>query len=124
MTKQITLTIDNQVITAPEGMLIVDAAKQAGVNIPVFCYHPKMEPVGMCRMCLVDVGRPMVDRATGQTVLDADGRPKIGFGPKLETACTTPVSEGMVVITESEKVKTARKDVLEKLRTSIGNRTW
>ena len=118
MTKQITLTIDNQVITAPEGMLIVDAAKQAGVNIPVFCYHPKMEPVGMCRMCLVDVGRPMVDRATGQTVLDADGRPKIGFGPKLETACTTPVSEGMVVITESEKVKAARKDVLEFLLTS------
>ncbi|HNT54989.1 MAG TPA: NADH-quinone oxidoreductase subunit NuoG [Anaerolineaceae bacterium] len=118
MAKQISLTIDNQVITAPEGMLIVDAAKQAGVNIPVFCYHPKMEPVGMCRMCLVDVGRVQVDRATGQVVFDAEGRPKIGFGPKLETACTTPVAEGMVVVTDSEKVKAARKDVLEFLLTS------
>ena len=50
----------------PEGTLIVDAAKKIGIDIPVFCYHPKMEPVGMCRMCLVDIGRPVIDRATGQ----------------------------------------------------------
>jgi NADH-quinone oxidoreductase subunit G len=43
-------------------MLIVDAAKQVGNDIPVFCYHPKMEPVGMCRMCLVEIGRPVIDR--------------------------------------------------------------
>ena len=84
-------------VTVPEGTLIVDAAKQAGIDIPVFCYHPKMEPVGMCRQCLVEIGRPMIDRATGQPVLDDDGTPKMQFGPKLETACTTPVSEGMVV---------------------------
>ncbi|MHC1782611.1 MAG: 2Fe-2S iron-sulfur cluster-binding protein [Anaerolineaceae bacterium] len=118
MAKSITLTIDDQKVTAPEGMLIVDAAKQVGIDIPVFCYHPKMEPVGMCRMCLVDIGRPVIDRATGQPVLEADGSAKIAFGPKLETACTTPVSEGMVVVGLSDKVKAARKDMLEFLLTS------
>ncbi len=97
MAKLVTLTIDGIQVTVPEGTLIVDAAKKIGIDIPVFCYHPKMEPVGMCRMCLVEIGRPVIDRATGQPVLEADGTPKIQFGPKLETACTTPVSEGMVV---------------------------
>ena len=73
MTKMITLTIDEQTITVPEGTLVVDAAKRIGIDIPVFCYHPKMEPVGMCRMCLVEVGRPVIDRATGKPELDADG---------------------------------------------------
>jgi NADH-quinone oxidoreductase subunit G len=118
MTKQVTLTIDNQQVTVPEGTLIVDAAKQIGIDIPVFCYHPKMEPVGMCRMCLVDIGRPVFDRATREPVLEEDGSPKIQFGPKLETACTVPVSEGMVVVGMSEKVKAARKDILELLLTS------
>src|SRR5512133_2751644 len=94
----VTLTIDGQEVSVPAGTLIVDAAKMAGIEIPVFCYHPKMEPVGMCRMCLVDVGRPAVDRATNQPVMNEDGTPKIQFGPKLETACTTPVSPGMVVV--------------------------
>ena len=88
MSEQVTLTIDHHVISVPKGMLIVDAAKQAGIDIPVFCYHPKMEPVGMCRMCLVEIGRPMVDRATGKPVLKEDGTQQIRFGPKLETACT------------------------------------
>ena len=68
MTKQVTLTIDGKQVTAPEGTGVVDAAKMAGIDIPVFCHHPKLEPVGMCRMCLVEVGRPMRDRATGQFV--------------------------------------------------------
>ena len=118
MPKMISLTIDGKEVSVPEGTLIVDAAKQIGIDIPVFCYHPKMEPVGMCRMCLVDIGRPVIDRATGQPVLDADGTPKIAFGPKLETACTTPGFEGMVVVTASDKVKAARKDVLEFMLTS------
>ncbi len=92
-------------MTVPEGTLIVNAAKKVGIDIPVFCYHPKMEPVGMCRMCLVEIGRPVIDRATGEVVQEADGSPKIQFGPKLETACTTPVSEGMVVLGVSDKVK-------------------
>ena len=70
MSKQVTLTIDGQTVTVPEGTLIVDAAKKIGIDIPVFCYHPKMEPVGMCRMCLVDVGRPVFDRETRKPVLE------------------------------------------------------
>ena len=118
MAKDVTLTIDGISVTVPAGTLVVDAAKQIGIDIPVFCYHPKMEPVGMCRMCLVDIGRPMIDRMTSQVILDEEGKPKLQFGPKLETACTTPVSEGMVVIGMSDKVKAARKDVLEFLLTS------
>jgi NADH-quinone oxidoreductase subunit G len=114
----VNLTIDDQKIEAPEGTLIVDAAKKYGIDIPVFCYHPKMEPVGMCRMCLVEIGRPMKDRSTGEWVREADGSMKIQFGPKLETACTTPVSEGMVVRGLTDAVKAARKDVLEFLLTS------
>ncbi len=118
MSKLVTLTIDGKQVTVPAGTLIVDAAKQVGVDIPVFCYHPKMEPAGMCRMCLVEVGRPVIDRATGQPVLDEDGQPQIRFFPKLETACTNPVSEGMVVKTQTEKAAAGRKEILEFLLTS------
>ena len=118
MLKQITLTIDGTQITVPEGMLIVDAAKVAGIDIPVFCYHPKMEPVGMCRMCLVEVGRPLMDRNTGRPLLDDEGQPKLQFGPKLETACTAPISEGMVVLTKSDKAKAGQQATLEFLLTS------
>lgn len=118
MANEVTLTIDGKTVRVPQGTLIVDAAKKVGIDVPVFCYHPKMEPVGMCRMCLVEVGRPVIDRATNQPVLEADGTPKISFGPKLETACTTPVSEGMVVITQNKKVADARREVLEFILTS------
>ena len=118
MAKLVSLTIDGKQVTVPEGTLIVNAAKKAGVDIPVFCYHPKMEPVGMCRMCLVEVGRPVVDRTSGEIVREPDGSPRIQFSPKLETACTTPVSEGMVVVGTSEKAKAGREDILEFLLTS------
>lgn len=118
MAKEVTLTIDGKTVTVPAGMLVVDAAKRIDIDIPVFCYHPKMEPVGMCRMCLVDVGRPVIDRATNQPILEADGRPKIQYGPKLETGCTTLVAEGMVVVTDSKKVAEARSHVVEFILTS------
>lgn len=118
MAKMVNLTIDGQKVSVPEGTLIVDAAKRIGIDVPVFCYHPKMEPVGMCRMCLVDIGRPVRDRATGDLVMEDDGTPKIQFGAKLETACTTPVSEGMVVVGDSQKVAAGREDILEFLLTS------
>ncbi len=118
MAKEVTLTIDGRQVTVPEGTLVVDAARKIGIDIPVFCYHPKMEPVGMCRMCLVEVGRPARDRATGEYVLEADGSLKIEFGWKLETACTLPVSEGMVVRSMTEKVVKAREDILEFILTS------
>src|SRR5512133_3455 len=118
MAKQINLKINGISVTVPEKTVIVDAAKMAGIDIPVFCYHPKMEPVGMCRQCLVEIGRPMVDRATGQALLEEDGSPKIQFGPKLETSCTTPVTEGMVVITDSEKARNGQREILEFLLTN------
>jgi NADH-quinone oxidoreductase subunit G len=114
----VNVTIDGKSATVPDGTLIVNAAKMIGIDIPIFCYHPKMEPVGMCRQCLVEVGRPVIDRATGKPVLEADGTPKIQFGAKLETACSTPVSEGMVVFGTSEKAVRGRKDILEFLLTS------
>ncbi len=118
MADSVTLTIDGQQITVPAGLTVVDAARRAGIEIPVFCYHPKMEPVGMCRMCLVEIGRPMRDRATGEFLREEDGSVKIQWGRKLETACTARVMEGMVVRTTTEKVAEARKSVLEFLLTS------
>ncbi|HUF37106.1 MAG TPA: NADH-quinone oxidoreductase subunit NuoG [Anaerolineales bacterium] len=114
----VTLTIDKQTVRVPAGTLVVDAAKKAGIDIPVFCYHPKMEPVGMCRMCLVEIGRPSKDRETGETVLDEHGDPVIQFGPKLDTGCTIEVSEGMVVRGFTEKVMDARLEMLEFILTS------
>jgi len=118
MSKMVTLTIDGIKVTVPEGTLLVDAARQAGIHIPVFCYHPKLEPAGMCRMCLVEIGRPMIDRNTGQPILDENGQPKLQFLGKLETACTNTVSEGMVVFTQSEKVRQGQKATVEFLLTS------
>jgi NADH-quinone oxidoreductase subunit G len=117
MAKMISLTIDGRPVSVPEGTLIVNAAKQIGIDVPVFCFHPKMEPVGMCRQCLVEVGRPIYDRLTGQAVMEND-RQKVQFGAKLETACSNPVSEGMVVLTTSEKAVAAQKEILEFLLTS------
>jgi NADH-quinone oxidoreductase subunit G len=118
MTKMVNLKINGKPVSVPEGTLIVNAAKMVGIDIPVFCYHPKMEPVGMCRQCLVEIGRPMIDRASGQPVLEENGQPKLLFGPKLETSCTTPVSEGMFVISDSEKALAGQKEILELLLTS------
>jgi NADH-quinone oxidoreductase subunit G len=117
MTKQVSLTIDGKQVFVPEGTYVADAARMAGIDIPVFCHHPKLEPVGMCRMCLVEIGRPMIDRATGQVVME-NGQPKIQFLPKLETACTNRVSEGMVVMTLTEKAKQGQKGTIEFLLTS------
>src|SRR5512141_2619557 len=117
MTNQVTLTIDGKQVTAPAGTGLVDAAKMAGIDIPVFCHHPKLQPVGMCRMCLVEIGRPMRDRATGQIVME-NGAPKIQFLPKLETACTNKVEEGMVVLTQSAKAKDGQRGTVEFLLTS------
>jgi NADH-quinone oxidoreductase subunit G len=117
MSKQVTLTIDGKQVTVPEGTLVADAAKMIGIDIPVFCHHPKLEPVGMCRMCLVEIGRPVRDRATGQFLME-NGVPKIQFMPKLETACTNKVEDGLVVLTQSEKAIEGQKGTIEFLLTS------
>jgi NADH-quinone oxidoreductase subunit G len=88
----ITFTIDGLEVQAPESSMLVDAAKHGDVEIPVFCYEPKLgNPVGACRMCLVEIE---------------------GI-PKLQTGCSTPVKDGMVVHTQSERVKTAQNAVVE-----------
>ncbi len=117
MSDQVTLTIDGVEVSVPEGTLVVDAAKMIENHIPVFCYHPKMAPVGMCRMCLVEIGLPLRDRETGQVLLNEDGTPQVNFRG-LQTACTVLVSEGMVVRTATEPVIDAREDVIEFLLTS------
>ncbi len=117
MADDVTILIDDQEVTVPVGTLLVDAAKQIGNDIPVFCYHPKLDPVGMCRMCLVEVGTPMRDRATGELVME-DGTPKMGWRPGFVTACTEPVSPGMQVRSANDNVTRARRDVVEFLLTS------
>jgi NADH-quinone oxidoreductase subunit G len=114
----VTLTIDGVKVSVPKGTLIVEAAKKIGQEIPVFCYHGKMEPVGMCRMCLVEVGTPVINRETGQPDVDENGRPVVRFFPKPMTACSTPVSEGMAVKIDSEAALADRKAVLEFILTS------
>lgn len=115
---QVTLTIEGVEITVPQGTLIVDAAKRAGVYIPVFCYHPKMDPVGMCRMCLVEIGRPLRDRQSGDFLRDENGELIIEFGRNLETACTTPVGENWVIKSTSQAALTGQKQIVEYLLTS------
>ncbi len=91
--KMVTVTIDGKSIEVPEGTLVIEAARQAGVMIPHFCYHPKLEPDANCRMCLVEVEKI----------------------PKLQTSCSTRVADGMVVRSSAPHVETARKSVLELL---------
>ncbi len=114
----IRLTIEGTEVSFAPGTLLVDAAKRIGIDIPVFCYHPKLKPVGMCRMCLVEIGRPARDRATGKPVLNEQGEPVIQFGANLETACTTTVGEGWQVRVFSGKASEGRKAIVEYLLTS------
>src|SRR4051812_47099167 len=88
----ITFEIDGRQVQAEEGTMLVDAAKQGDVEIPYFCYERKLgQPVGACRMCLVEI----------------EGM------PKLQTSCSTPVKDGMVVVTTSDKVKQAQNAIVE-----------
>ena len=119
MSDTVTINVDGKEFEVAAGSNLVDAAKwHAGNDIPVFCYHPKMEPVGMCRMCLVELGSPARDRATGEVMLNEDGSPQIRYFPKLQTACTTTVGDGMHVKTNTQEVIDARNDVLEFLLSS------
>src|SRR5579864_867642 len=90
------LTIDGREVQAAPGTLVIDAAKQAGIEIPAFCYYEGLTLQAACRMCLVEIEKT----------------------PKLQAACTIPVAEGMVVRTETGQVHTARKYMLEYLLTN------
>lgn len=108
----IKLTIDGKEVLAPRGTNVIAAAKLAGIEVPHYCYHPKLRVAGNCRMCLVDTGMPKLG-ADKKPELGPDGKPVIMFAPKLAIGCNTPVADGMVVITNSEKVRKAREGVLE-----------
>jgi NADH-quinone oxidoreductase subunit G len=92
----VTLTVDGKKVTAPAGTLLIEACKSAGIEVPSFCYYPNLSLQGACRMCLV----------------------KIEKMPKLQTACTTVVSDGMIVTSDNEEVRQARKSMVELL---LGN---
>ncbi len=89
----ITLTINNREVKAEEGMTVLEAARSAGIDIPTLCYHEKLEPYTACRICLVEI------EARGRTILD--------------TACSRPVEENLVVRTRSERIDKIRKMLLE-----------
>jgi NADH-quinone oxidoreductase subunit G len=108
--------IDGQEFQLPERMNLVDALKLIGKEVPHYCYHPKLPVAGNCRMCLVEAGSPMIDRATNQPVLEADGKtPKIGWQPKPAIACATTVSRNLYVKLDSPAVKACREGVTEML---------
>jgi len=92
----VTLTVDGKKITAPAGSLLIEACKSVGIEVPSFCYYPGLSLQGACRMCVVKVEKM----------------------PKLQTACTTTVTEGMIVATDSDEVRQARKAMVELL---LGN---
>ncbi len=112
MADTVKLTIDGQEVVAPKGMNLIEAAKLVGIEVPHYCYHPKLSIAGNCRMCLVDVGLPKLG-ADRKPEIGPDGKPVIVFGPKLSIGCNTPVAEGMVVYTRNEKVTKAREGVME-----------
>ena len=90
--RHVTLTINGRETTVPKGMSLVEAAAEAGIEVPVFCYEPRLGgAVGACRMCLVEI----------------EGM------PKLQTACTTPVTDGMVVHSLSDRAREGQDAVLE-----------
>ena len=108
----IKLTIDGKPVAAPKGMNLIEAAKLVGVEVPHYCYHPKLTIAGNCRMCMVDVGMPKMG-ADKKPEMGPDGKPIILFAPKLSIGCNTSVAEGMVVHTRSAKVIKAREGVME-----------
>ncbi len=75
MAELVTFYVDGQAYQVSKGTNLVDAAKMQGIDIPVFCYHPKLDPVGMCRMCLVELGSVSVNRETGEAERDARDGP-------------------------------------------------
>jgi NADH-quinone oxidoreductase subunit G len=111
--------IDEREYDVPAGTNLVDAAKwYADNDVPVFCYHPKMSPVGMCRMCLVELGSVERDKDTKAMLFDDSGKPKVRWLPKLQTACTQIVADGMTVRTATQQVIDGRRNVVEFLLTS------
>jgi NADH-quinone oxidoreductase subunit G len=100
VTEKVHITVNDIDVEVPKGEMIVESVKRLGLEIPIFCYHPRMKPVGMCRMCLVEVGFKQQDGSIRKM-------------PKPQAACTLPASEGMAIYTDTEQVHKDRRGVLE-----------
>jgi len=106
------IIIDGRIIEAAPGKTIIEAALENGITIPHFCWHPALSVAGNCRMCLVNVGSHKKD-TDGSLMFSDDGAPVVNWFPKMQIACATPVSDGMIVDTTSQKTEGAQNAVME-----------
>lgn len=106
------ITIDGKTLEVEAGKTVIEAASEHGIDIPHFCWHPGLSVAGNCRMCLCEVGSPKRTRE-GALETDENGNPVIGYIPKLQIACATPITDGMHVRLETPKVKQAQEAVME-----------
>lgn len=104
--------IDGKKIETKPGKTIIEAAYENGMQVPHFCWHPELSVAGNCRMCLVEVGMPK-RLQDGSTELDSNGNPVVSYIPKLQIACGTPISDGMYVNLNNDKVIHAQEAVME-----------
>ena len=112
----VTVNIDGKDIAVPKGTNVIEAAKLVGVEIPHYCYHPKLSIVGNCRMCLIEMGMPAVDPATKAPVMDpATGKQKVNWIPRPQIGCGTNASPGLHIRTNTPMVKDCREGVTEML---------
>jgi NADH-quinone oxidoreductase subunit G len=110
----VTVNIDGKEIAVPKGTNVIEAARLVGVDIPHYCYHPKLSVVGNCRMCLIEMGMPAVDPATKAPVIDpTTGKQKINWMPRPQIGCGTNASPGLHIRTTSPLVKDCREGVME-----------
>ncbi|AOS44642.1 NADH-quinone oxidoreductase chain 3 [Lacunisphaera limnophila] len=112
----VTVNIDGKDIAVPKGTNVIEAAKLVGVEIPHYCYHPKLSIVGNCRMCLIEMGMPAVDPATKAPIMDpATGKQKVNWIPRPQIGCGTNASPGLHIRTNTPLVKDCREGVTEML---------
>ncbi len=109
----ISVNIDGAEVRCRPGDNIVEVAASVGREIPHYCYHPKLSVSGNCRMCLVEMGLPGRDRATGNALTNPDGSPLVQWFPGPAIACGTKASAGMHIRTNSETVRKCREGVME-----------
>lgn len=110
--EMVNIQLDGQWVQVPKGMNVIEAAKAFNKLIPHYCYHPKLEVVGNCRMCLIEIGTPKMgpDR---KPILGTDGRPEIAWMPRPQIGCATNAGEGIAFRTTSPLIEECRKGVME-----------
>ena len=110
----ITVNVDGRDVSVPKGTNVIEAARQVGVDVPYYCYHPKLSISGNCRMCLVEIGMPAVDPATKAPIMDpATGKQRINWIPRPQIGCATNASPGLHVRTQTPQIKDCREGVME-----------